>query len=314
LDEGGAGEVDLGALRPVAKTERSPLRTIVGMSNEGPEDPALLAAFYDRFALKLTVEYLDGDDFAAMLRAVREPDASKCPVEITEADFAALDRLVAACEFADDLVGVLASIRATLKAKGVVVSDRRYAQCVRLLKAAAVLDGRNAVSRRDLSVLEYVLWNQPAERAIIRALPPDYANPHERELPAILDELHAQRGEVNKAANYTPAGGTPADTTRPSPDLVAAAGEAAKAYGRAKSIATRLDLIEPDTDSDREAHALACQHAEAVVEAIKLVAGVGESLAGRLLLFDARAPRWHEVRLSRDPHCAVCGEPRAAAA
>ena len=50
------------------------------------------------------------------------------------------------------------------------------------------------------------------------------------------------------------------------------------------------------------------------MEAIKLLAGIGESLAGRLLLFDARAMRWHEVRLSRDPHCAVCGEPRAAAA
>ena len=50
------------------------------------------------------------------------------------------------------------------------------------------------------------------------------------------------------------------------------------------------------------------------MEAIKLVAGVGETLAGRLQLFDARAMRWHEVRLSRDPHCAVCGEPRAAAA
>ena len=50
------------------------------------------------------------------------------------------------------------------------------------------------------------------------------------------------------------------------------------------------------------------------MEAIKLLAGVGDTLAGRLLLFDARAMRWHEVRLSRDPHCAVCGEPRAAAA
>jgi molybdopterin-synthase adenylyltransferase len=50
------------------------------------------------------------------------------------------------------------------------------------------------------------------------------------------------------------------------------------------------------------------------MEAIKLLAGVGETLAGRLLLFDARAQRWHEVRLSRDPHCVVCGEPRAAAA
>jgi molybdopterin/thiamine biosynthesis adenylyltransferase len=49
-------------------------------------------------------------------------------------------------------------------------------------------------------------------------------------------------------------------------------------------------------------------------EAIKLVAGIGESLACRLLLFDALASRWHEVRLARDPHCRVCAVPRAAAA
>ncbi|HUP97612.1 MAG TPA: molybdopterin-synthase adenylyltransferase MoeB [Usitatibacter sp.] len=49
------------------------------------------------------------------------------------------------------------------------------------------------------------------------------------------------------------------------------------------------------------------------LEAIKLVAGVGETLAGRLLLFDALASRWHEVRLARDPHCAVCGAARVAA-
>jgi adenylyltransferase/sulfurtransferase len=49
------------------------------------------------------------------------------------------------------------------------------------------------------------------------------------------------------------------------------------------------------------------------MEAIKLVARVGETLAGRLLLFDALASRWHEVRLSRDPHCRVCGDARAAA-
>jgi molybdopterin-synthase adenylyltransferase len=49
------------------------------------------------------------------------------------------------------------------------------------------------------------------------------------------------------------------------------------------------------------------------LEAIKIAAGVGESLAGRLMLFDALASRWHEVRLARDPHCAVCGEKRAAA-
>jgi adenylyltransferase/sulfurtransferase len=42
-------------------------------------------------------------------------------------------------------------------------------------------------------------------------------------------------------------------------------------------------------------------------EALKLIAGVGESLAGRLLLLDALAMRWREMRVPRDPACPVCG-------
>ena len=49
-------------------------------------------------------------------------------------------------------------------------------------------------------------------------------------------------------------------------------------------------------------------------EAIKLLCGVGETLAGRLVMFDALSSRWHEVRLARDPRCPVCAAPHAAAA
>jgi molybdopterin/thiamine biosynthesis adenylyltransferase len=41
-------------------------------------------------------------------------------------------------------------------------------------------------------------------------------------------------------------------------------------------------------------------------EALKLVAGIGSSLAGRLLLLDARSMRWDEIRLPRQAHCPVC--------
>jgi adenylyltransferase/sulfurtransferase len=41
-------------------------------------------------------------------------------------------------------------------------------------------------------------------------------------------------------------------------------------------------------------------------EALKIVAGVGETLAGRLLMLDAFAMRWREVRIARDPQCPVC--------
>jgi molybdopterin/thiamine biosynthesis adenylyltransferase len=43
------------------------------------------------------------------------------------------------------------------------------------------------------------------------------------------------------------------------------------------------------------------------VEALKLIAGVGSSLAGRLQMLDARTMEWTEIRVARQPHCDVCG-------
>jgi len=55
-------------------------------------------------------------------------------------------------------------------------------------------------------------------------------------------------------------------------------------------------------------------------EVFKLLLGVGETLAGRLLMFDAQTAEFSEVRVWRDPACPACGdaspwaaEPRAAA-
>jgi bacteriocin biosynthesis cyclodehydratase domain-containing protein len=45
-------------------------------------------------------------------------------------------------------------------------------------------------------------------------------------------------------------------------------------------------------------------------EALKLLAGVGSSLAGRLQMLDARAMEWSEIRLARQPGCPVCGAAR----
>jgi molybdopterin/thiamine biosynthesis adenylyltransferase len=42
-------------------------------------------------------------------------------------------------------------------------------------------------------------------------------------------------------------------------------------------------------------------------EALKLVAGIGESLSGRLLLLDALEMDWRTVRFKKDAACTVCG-------
>jgi molybdopterin/thiamine biosynthesis adenylyltransferase len=42
-------------------------------------------------------------------------------------------------------------------------------------------------------------------------------------------------------------------------------------------------------------------------EAMKLLLGIGDSLQGRLLLLDVLAMEWRNIRLRKDPGCAVCG-------
>lgn len=44
------------------------------------------------------------------------------------------------------------------------------------------------------------------------------------------------------------------------------------------------------------------------LETVKQLLGLGETLSGRLLLFDAGAARFREVKLKRDPRCAACSE------
>jgi molybdopterin/thiamine biosynthesis adenylyltransferase len=43
-------------------------------------------------------------------------------------------------------------------------------------------------------------------------------------------------------------------------------------------------------------------------EAIKFVTGAGESLSGRMVMFDAKSADWRTVRVKRDPACRVCGK------
>ncbi|HEC27909.1 MAG TPA: molybdopterin-synthase adenylyltransferase MoeB [Gammaproteobacteria bacterium] len=42
-------------------------------------------------------------------------------------------------------------------------------------------------------------------------------------------------------------------------------------------------------------------------EAVKCITGIGDTLEGRLLLFDAMAMRFNELKLKKDPACPVCG-------
>ncbi|MBL9009277.1 MAG: molybdopterin-synthase adenylyltransferase MoeB [Myxococcales bacterium] len=45
-------------------------------------------------------------------------------------------------------------------------------------------------------------------------------------------------------------------------------------------------------------------------EAVKILLGIGQTLSGRLLIYDALAAKFRELKLRRDPGCVVCSDPK----
>ena len=45
-----------------------------------------------------------------------------------------------------------------------------------------------------------------------------------------------------------------------------------------------------------------------VVEVLKLILGIGKSLVGKLLIYDALNTEFRNLRLRRDANCPICGE------
>ncbi|MFJ5560044.1 AAA family ATPase [Streptomyces sp. NPDC093250] len=176
---------------------RCPLIGAITASNELP-DGEDSAAIYDRLLVRIEVGYLeDPSNFAALVRsAVGRPDE---PAPPTTVELAALQHAVTegvpAVDVPDVIVDAVVTLRAALRRKELVASDRRWRQAVGLLQASAYLDGRTAVSETDLSVLTHVLWDSPAQRPLVEREVLHLVNPDAKEaldLADTIEELEAQ--------------------------------------------------------------------------------------------------------------------------
>jgi len=222
-----------------------PLRFAVGMSNEFPEDPTMLAALFDRFPIKLMVPPIqDDNNFKAMISNGMPGVTTK----LDDSDLEELDALVKACDVPAHILDSIVGIRADLAAKGVEISDRRWFQAVKVMKAAAVYAGRDKVADADLSVLEWIAWNKDGEQAIIKSILPIYAAPIEREVRALLEEVYEERAKVLKAWNEDGA-----DSSRPTCDAAAAASAGIHAFATVNSVNDAIMALVTEADGDAAA-------------------------------------------------------------
>jgi MoxR-like ATPase len=141
-----------------------PLITLFGASNELPDEEELTALF-DRFMLRFTVDYI-AEDFRFLKMLEGAPATAR-----TVLSFAELDELRAATRAVGLPGGILqaiAGLRRDLATQQIIASDRRWRNALAILRAHALIGGRQQVSEDDLPFLEHVLWKDPEELPKVR--------------------------------------------------------------------------------------------------------------------------------------------------
>ncbi|HSD61765.1 MAG TPA: AAA family ATPase, partial [Burkholderiales bacterium] len=157
-------EFDNGALRV-----KAPLISVVGATNEVPDDE-VGAAFYDRFLVRCRVDAVSDAGFAELLRLPeREPRAPDHEIRLSDAELADIAAGVEAVVLPPEVLELLADLRAHLAAENVYVSDRRWRKLTRLLKTAALTDGRREVSVWDAWLAQFCAIQCLEERGKVAA-------------------------------------------------------------------------------------------------------------------------------------------------
>jgi MoxR-like ATPase len=144
-----------------------PLLSLVAASNELPEEDEL-AALYDRFLLRFTVGYIEQEFRFARLLTL-EPAAAEEAALLSLEELGELQRRAAAVKVPNGLLRDVIDIRRVLNAEGVIASDRRYRQAIDIIRAAALLEGRDEAGSAELRWLGHILWSDPEERAKVAA-------------------------------------------------------------------------------------------------------------------------------------------------
>ena len=174
------------------KAFKTPVMSIFGASNELPQAEEL-AALYDRFALRVLVDRIqDEDNFEALLSGGMN---TQIPT-ITLQELAQDQKLASEVTMPPALISMIVGLRHAVHQEGMYVSDRKWMQSVRIVKAYAHLNGRSEAIVDDLEILESVLWSTPDQMRSIRRLISRTTNPVGEQIVKVTDGVQELMDQV----------------------------------------------------------------------------------------------------------------------
>jgi MoxR-like ATPase len=152
-----------------------PLLSVIGASNEVPQDESL-AAIFDRFLLRVKSDHLDAYHFNDLVFRGVQQELAKLgarqavqPITSTREIWGARAEVAHRMRLPDDLLATYKSLVLSIRAEGVSLSDRRVVKLVKLMAASAYYDGRQQCDASDLAILKHI-WNTIEQTEILEGI------------------------------------------------------------------------------------------------------------------------------------------------
>ena len=144
-----------------AQAEKVPLQALIAASNELPTDQEELNALYDRFLVRVFVDYVSEQNLP-LLFAHSEPPSIQ--THIIADDIAQIKNAVQSVTIPEDIAAAIQQLwvqhKDTFKEdRREYLSDRRLKKVLHLLRVSAVTNGRKQLDLSDVLLLKDCLWN-----------------------------------------------------------------------------------------------------------------------------------------------------------
>jgi len=178
----------------------SPLMSVVGSSNEYPEEDEGLEALFDRFLLRFEIDYIgDESNFISMLKG--DGQNQQMPT-LTLQELEGLQFLCDMVNIPDEVYSTLSAIRLDLKDEGIHPSDRRFKQSLSILQGKALMEQRQDVKIKDILMLEHTLWENVEQKTLVSEIVNNHA------LDVVSRTIHTIEGETKEILNSVKDGST----------------------------------------------------------------------------------------------------------
>ncbi|QNK89870.1 AAA family ATPase [Sporosarcina sp. resist] len=170
-----------------------PLMSVIGASNEYPEEGEGLEALFDRFLLRFELDYIaDETNFVSMMKGAGQNQ--EMPT-MTMDELVQLQFFTDMVAIPDEVFEILSKIRMALRDEGIRPSDRRFKQSLSVLQAKALISQRQVVQVDDIVILENALWETVDQKDTVSLIVRSHAQ------DVVTRAIDAVQNEANEVFN-----------------------------------------------------------------------------------------------------------------